>query len=114
MGYAVEVAQWSQRSTSAFSYEDLPSNDAGATFGAYHYHPNSDLSLGRQVGNFLNEHAGPEGVKTKNAGDVWEWQTRQDSYYDLPKEANSKRQLPRNFTYKPFSNERVKRELRGR
>ena len=117
-GDYLEMAQYGAVFTSwrssGYSYEDLPSNDAGADFGAYHYDPNSDLSLGQQVGNYLNEHAGPEGVKSRNADGTWDWVTKPDSYDALPAEADSGRQPPRNFTYKPFSHERVKRELRKR
>ena|SRR5260370_10584406 len=38
---------------SAYSYEDLPSDRVGATFGATVFDPNSKLSLGEQVGNYL-------------------------------------------------------------
>ena len=54
LGYALELGQFLTGNRSAFSYEDLPSNAAGANFGAYVYDPNSELSLGEQVGNWLN------------------------------------------------------------
>ncbi|MDE0184140.1 MAG: hypothetical protein OXP71_01650 [Candidatus Poribacteria bacterium] len=37
LGYAVEVQQLLDGDPSGFSYEDLPSNDADASFGAYNY-----------------------------------------------------------------------------
>ena len=57
LGYGVELAQFLTGNRSAFSYEDLPSNAAGAEFGAYGYDPNSELSLGEQIGNWLNDEA---------------------------------------------------------
>ncbi len=55
MGEAVEIAQWlrgGDYANSAFSYEDLPSNKAGATFGAYDYDPSKPL--GPQIKDFLD------------------------------------------------------------
>jgi hypothetical protein len=40
---------------SAFSYEDLPSDLFGAEFGANYFDPNSDLTFGEQVENYLND-----------------------------------------------------------
>ena len=39
---------------SAYSYEDLPSDRFGAEFGANYFDPNSDLTFGEQVENYLN------------------------------------------------------------
>jgi RHS repeat-associated protein len=53
---------------SAFSYEDIPSNDAGAVFAAYYYDENEPL--GPQVEAFLNDRAQavtPQELKTKHA-----------------------------------------------
>lgn len=40
---------------SAFSYEDLPSDKFGADFGANYFDPNSNLSLGEQLKNYLDK-----------------------------------------------------------
>jgi RHS repeat-associated protein len=53
---------------SAFSFEDVPSNDAGAVFGGYYYDENQPL--GPQVEAFLRERARaitPQELKTKYA-----------------------------------------------
>jgi RHS repeat-associated protein len=39
---------------SAYSYEDLPSNKFGADFGANYFDPNSELTFGEQLLNYLN------------------------------------------------------------
>src|SRR5688500_14574370 len=39
---------------SAFSYDDLPSDKFGADFGANHFDPNSKLTFGEQLANYLN------------------------------------------------------------
>ena len=38
---------------SAYSYEDLPSDKLGAEFGANYFNPESELSLGEQLYNYL-------------------------------------------------------------
>ena len=38
---------------SAYSYEDLPSDRYGAIFGATYFDPNSELSFGEQLRNYL-------------------------------------------------------------
>ena len=38
---------------SAYSYEDLPSDKYGAIFGATYFNPNSDLTFGEQLSNYL-------------------------------------------------------------
>ena len=38
---------------SAYSYEDLPSDKFGAEFGANYFNPDSKLSLGEQLYNYL-------------------------------------------------------------
>jgi RHS repeat-associated protein len=43
---------------SAYSYEDLPSNFFGAEFGAKYFDPNSELTLGEQLSNYLNSNLG--------------------------------------------------------
>jgi RHS repeat-associated protein len=53
LGVAVEVKQTAERSTSAFSYEDIPSNAAGADFGDDYFDPSGGL-LSNQVGTYIN------------------------------------------------------------
>ena len=53
MGYGVELDQFLAGDPSGFSYEDLPSNWAGASFGI-DYVPDSELTLGEQIRNWIN------------------------------------------------------------
>jgi RHS repeat-associated protein len=53
LGLGMEVWQTVTRSTSAFSYEDLPSNGAGSDFGDDHFDPNGG-PLSQQVLNYMN------------------------------------------------------------
>jgi hypothetical protein len=39
---------------SAYSYEDLPTDKFGADFGANYFNPNSSLSFGEQLRDYLN------------------------------------------------------------
>ena len=77
LGYALELDQSKSdipgERRSAFSYEDLPSNAAGAAFGAYGYDPNSKVPLGEQIREWLKKEAAP---------------------VDNPREAPNYRQLP--------------------
>ena len=50
----MEMLQMIAGHGSGFSYEDLPSNKYGAEFGAKHFDPNSSLTLGQQMQDFLN------------------------------------------------------------
>ena len=50
----MELTQMFKDFDSMFSYEDLPSNKFGAEFGAKHFDPNSSLTLGEQIEDFLN------------------------------------------------------------
>jgi hypothetical protein len=43
------ISQWS-----AYSYEDLPSDKFGIMFALQYFDPNSNLTLGEQIANFLN------------------------------------------------------------
>jgi RHS repeat-associated protein len=93
LGYGVELAQFLTGNRSAFSYEDLPSNAAGAKFGAFGYDPNSDLSLGEQVVNWL-----------KNEGAIDD-STKAPSYDLLPAtydRENPPPDPPKNFTPLPY------------
>ena len=40
---------------SAFSYEDLPSDYCGAIFGGSYFDPDSEVTLGEQIKNFLDQ-----------------------------------------------------------
>jgi RHS repeat-associated protein len=53
LGTAVEVKQTIERSTSAFSYEDIPSNGTGSDFGDDYFDPSGGL-LSDQVSGYLN------------------------------------------------------------
>ena len=54
-GYMQEMSDRMFAKHSAYSYEDLPSDKLGADFGANYYDPNSKLSLGDQLSNYLKE-----------------------------------------------------------
>jgi len=53
-GYHQEMTDRFASKHSAYSYEDLPSDKLGAEFGANYFDPNSKLSLGEQLQNYLN------------------------------------------------------------
>ena len=61
VGEAVQDGYFQERTDaivakhSAFSYEDLPSDKFGADFGANYFDPNSNLSLGEQLKNYLDK-----------------------------------------------------------
>lgn len=57
------------KSNSSFSYEDLPSDAAGAYFGAYVFDPKSSATLGQQVEQFLNQLGAVEPQDAPN----WDW-----------------------------------------
>ena len=90
LGYALELDQFLAGDPSGFSYEDLPSNAAGAKFGAYGYDPNSEVTLGEQIREWLNKEADPID-KPKEA----------PSYNQLPATYDPKNRPPKNFTPKP-------------
>ena len=109
LGFLFEVKQFANKGerNSAFSYEDLPSNHAGATFGAYHYDPNGP-SLGQQIANFLNDHANPLGIQHQKRDGTWEWVELPEAYHDLPATPNSKRTPPRHYRRSPINPEKLK------
>ncbi|WP_375605350.1 hypothetical protein [Flavobacterium davisii] len=53
-GYRQEMSDRLVARHSAYSYEDLPSDKWGADFGANYYNPNSEMTLGEQLQNYLN------------------------------------------------------------
>jgi hypothetical protein len=53
-GYRQEFADKFTAPYSAYSYEDLPSDKFGADFGANYFDPNSKLTFGEQIQNYLN------------------------------------------------------------
>ena len=53
-GYTQEMSDRLFAKHSAYSYEDLPSDKSGADFGANYYNPNSEMTLGEQLQNYLN------------------------------------------------------------
>ncbi|KAF5061562.1 hypothetical protein DSECCO2_314130 [anaerobic digester metagenome] len=61
IGEAVQDGYWQEMSDrafaphSAYSYEDLPSDKFGAEFGANYFDPNSKLTFGEQLQNYLND-----------------------------------------------------------
>ena len=90
MGYAVELEQFQAEDPSWFSYEDLPSNAAGASFGAYGYDPNSELTLGEQIRDWLNKEADPID------------DPRKATNFDRATESEHNPDPPKNFTPKPY------------
>lgn len=53
-GYLQERSDKFVAEHSAYSYEDLPSDKYGADFGANYFDPNSELTFGEQLENYLN------------------------------------------------------------
>jgi|GEM_PF-6230169 len=53
-GYHQEMTDRIVAPHSAYSYEDLPSDKWGADFGANYFNPNSKMTLGEQLQNYLN------------------------------------------------------------
>jgi RHS repeat-associated protein len=53
-GYKQEATDQYAAPHSAYSYEDLPSDKFGADFAVNHFDPNSDLTFGEQLENYLN------------------------------------------------------------
>ena len=53
-GYLQEKGDQLFAPHSAYSYEDLPTDRFAAEFGANYFNPNSDLSLGEQIEDYLN------------------------------------------------------------
>ena len=52
-GYHQESSDRIASKHSAYSYEDLPTDKLGAIFGAQYFNPNSKLSFGEQLKNYL-------------------------------------------------------------
>lgn len=55
MGFNQETLDTIFAGHSAYSYEDLPSDRAGATFGANVFDPSSNKKLGEQIEDYLNK-----------------------------------------------------------
>jgi len=53
-GYKQEATDKYAAPHSAYSYEDLPSDKFGADFAVNYFDPNSDLTFGQQVENYMN------------------------------------------------------------
>ena len=106
MGFALEVKQLlfsdEKERKSAFSYEDLPSNDAGATFGAYYYNPNKG-SLGEQIAYWLNNQ-GPSKPE-----EVLNFDRLADTDADV-----GPSHIHRNYAYKPFDLNKLQSNQKGR
>ena len=95
LGYALELEQYeSDKPTinrSGFSYEDLPSNAAGAKFGAHVYDPNSGVSVGQQIADWINNEA--QAMEPEQA----------PNYNLLPAtESKHNPDPPKNFIPKPY------------
>ena len=86
MGYQMEMYQTVTGDRSAFSYEDLPSNAAGAVFGAFIYNPRSELTLFEQTRDWINDQGPVTPAQVTN-------------FHRLPKETE-RDNPPQNF--KPF------------
>ena len=65
-GYQQEMSDRIFAKHSAYSYEDLPSDRFGAEFGANYFNPNSKLSFGQQLQNYLNTLGATDPQKTPN------------------------------------------------
>jgi len=66
-GYQQEALDAAGAAThSAYSYEDLPSDLIGAEFGANYFDPNSKLTMGEQLLNFLNSYGATDPSKAPN------------------------------------------------
>lgn len=84
-GYRQEMSDRFAAKHSAYSYEDLPSDKLGADFGANHFDPNSKLSLGEQLGNYLN---GLGATNPENAPNYSNLPASDDELGDKPSETN--------------------------
>ena len=87
-GYMQEASDVTFAAHSAYSYEDLPSDKFGAEFGANVFDPNSKLSFGEQLQNYMNSLGATD---PKNA----------PNYNELPKQDNLKSPPRKNFSTKP-------------
>src|SRR5690554_82140 len=80
-GYFQEQSDVFSAGHSAYSYEDLPSDYFGADFAVNHYDPDSDVTFGNQIANYLNNILGattPESAP---------------NYQDIPEDDSSKATL---------------------
>jgi len=89
-GYRQEFVDKFTAPYSAYSYEDLPSDKFGAEFGANYFDPNSELTFGEQIQNYLNN--------------VLEATNPQDApnYNSLPNEYPKDKPTIQNKTTKPL------------
>jgi RHS repeat-associated protein len=75
---------------SSYSYEDLPSDKFGADFGANYFDPNSKLSFGEQLENYLNNVLGATNPE------------KAPNYKDLPEKESKNAPTSTNKTTKPM------------
>ncbi|MCO5249003.1 MAG: hypothetical protein M9887_08660 [Chitinophagales bacterium] len=87
-GYHQEMSDRTFAKHSAYSYEDLPSDYFGADFGANYFDPNSKLTFGEQLQNYLNNLGATD---PKNA----------PNYNSLPNVEPDKKPSRTNHTTKP-------------
>lgn len=87
-GYIQERSDKHAAKYSAYSYEDLPSDKFGAEFGAKYFDPNSKLSFGEQLENYLN---GLGATDPKNA----------PNYNSLPKTEPTDKPSRTNYSTNP-------------
>jgi RHS repeat-associated protein len=88
-GYMQEMSDRYFAPGSAYSYEDLPSDNFGADFGANYFDPNSKLTLGQQLENYFNEKLGATNPESA------------PNYKALPKVEPSEKPSSTNHTVKP-------------
>ncbi len=87
-GYLQEASDVTFAAHSAYSYEDLPSDKFGAEFGANVFDPNSKLSFGEQLLNYMNTLGATNPENAPN-------------YNELPKQDNLKTPPRKNYSTKP-------------
>jgi len=83
-GYRQEMSDRFVAEHSAYSYEDLPSDKLGAEFGANYYNPNSKLSLGEQLLNYVNSLGATDPKNAPNYKKL----PKDDSKLDSPTKTN--------------------------
>ncbi len=91
-GYMQEKMDQYGPTYSAYSYEDLPSDKFGADFSVNYFDPNSELTFGEQLQNYLNNVL--EATSPENA----------PNYKNLPTKYLEKGELPsvQNRTTQPM------------
>ncbi|WP_409515166.1 RHS repeat-associated core domain-containing protein [Chryseobacterium sp.] len=87
-GYLQEASDVTFAAHSAYSYEDLPSDKFGAEFGANVFDPNSKLSFGEQLLNYMNTLGATNPENAPN-------------YNELPKQDNLKTPPRKNYSTRP-------------